>query len=57
MYGPDGYENVPHREWFKMYDEVINEVKQEMKEQHREGEFFGSRVNISSISLPSFVDD
>lgn len=44
MYGADGVDNVPHREWVKMYEEAMNEVKEDMKAQGRENEFIGGRV-------------
>ncbi|KAF8077740.1 hypothetical protein FPV67DRAFT_10272 [Lyophyllum atratum] len=49
MFGADGQENVPHREWLLMFDRVLNEVKAEMKEQGREGEFIGARIIYSTI--------
>lgn len=47
MTGPDGEENIPHREWLIMYDRVMNEVKEELKRQGREHEFVGSKVSHS----------
>lgn len=44
MTGPDGKENVPHREWLIMYDRVVKDVKEELRPQGREDEFVGSRV-------------
>ncbi|KAF5380946.1 hypothetical protein D9615_004143 [Tricholomella constricta] len=49
MIGEDGKENVPHREWLVMFDRVLNEVKAEMKEQGRVGEFIGARIIYSTI--------
>jgi len=46
MVGSDGKENVPHRDWLIMFDRVMNEVKQEMAQQGREGEFIGAKVSI-----------
>lgn len=45
MVGEDGLENVPHRNWLIIFDRVLNEVKAEMKERGREGEFIGARVS------------
>jgi adenosine deaminase CECR1 len=45
MYGPEGVENVPHREWLKMYDEAIQEVKQIMKTKRQTNQFIGGRVS------------
>jgi len=44
MIAPDGQEHVPHREWLIIYDRVLNEVKEEMKKQGRQGEFIGSKI-------------
>lgn len=44
MFGADGQENVPHREWLIIFEKVLNEVKAEMKQQGREGEFLGAKV-------------
>ncbi|KII89146.1 hypothetical protein PLICRDRAFT_175374 [Plicaturopsis crispa FD-325 SS-3] len=49
MYGVDGQENVPHREWLIMFDEVLKEVKEEMKQQGREDEFIGARIIYTTI--------
>lgn len=46
MVSEDGEENVPHRVWFQIYERVLNEVKEELKKQGREDEFFGSKVII-----------
>ena len=27
MHGPDGQENIPHREWLISFDRIFNEVK------------------------------
>lgn len=53
MTGPDGEENVPHREWFVVYDEVLNEVREEMKRQGRENQFIGSKVRHSRFQCCS----
>lgn len=44
MIGADGQENVPHREWLLVYDEVIAGVKRELAAQGRSDEFVGSKV-------------
>jgi adenosine deaminase CECR1 len=44
MVGADGQENVPHRQWLIDFDTVIKGVKEELKQQGRENEFFGARV-------------
>lgn len=47
MIGADGQENIPHRDWLLAFDRVQNEVKEEMKQSGREGEFIGGRVSLS----------
>lgn len=47
MFGEDGQENVPHREWLLMFEKIMNDVKDEMKNQGREDEFIGARVRKS----------
>ncbi|KAI0945708.1 hypothetical protein AcW1_001866 [Taiwanofungus camphoratus] len=49
MTGSDGEENVPHREWFVMYGEVLNEVREEMKRQGRENQFIGSKIIYTTL--------
>lgn len=44
MSGADGISKIPHREWVRTYGQVLNEVKDTLKKQGREDEFFGSRV-------------
>ena len=48
MYGADGRENVPHREWLVMFDQVINQVKAEMAELGRPNDFIGAKVSFFS---------
>lgn len=45
MVGENGQEDVPHRMWLQVYDEVLNEVKDSLKQQGREDEFIGSKVS------------
>lgn len=57
MTGEDGQENIPHREWFIVFDRVISEVKGELSRQGRGDEFIGARVRIVengpvSVSFP-----
>ncbi|RPD64538.1 Metallo-dependent hydrolase [Lentinus tigrinus ALCF2SS1-7] len=44
MIGPDGQENVPHREWLLAYDRVMKEVKEEFAKQGRADAFIGSKI-------------
>lgn len=39
MFGIDGQENVPHREWLVAYNEELNRVKEALKADGREGKF------------------
>ncbi|CCM05080.1 uncharacterized protein FIBRA_07287 [Fibroporia radiculosa] len=49
MTGPDGEENVPHREWLIAFDAVVNEVKVELRRQGREDEFVGAKIIYTTI--------
>lgn len=51
MVGEDGEDNIPHREWLVMFDQILNEVKGEMKQQGREDEFIGARVSSYAMSF------
>ena len=44
MYGPNGREDIPHREWVQMFSKIMNEVKDDMKKKGREDEFVGAKV-------------
>ena len=48
MYGADGQENVPHREWLVMFERVIDQVKAEMVELLRPNDFIGAKVSFFS---------
>ena len=52
MYGADGQENVPHREWVAMFDRVINQVKLEMVEVGRPNDFIGAKVGLFKFLFP-----
>lgn len=45
MVGADGRENVPHREWLLMFDQVQSEVKMKMRIDGREDAFIGAKVS------------
>ena len=51
MVGADGQQNVPHSDWLRIFERVLNEVKTEMKEQGREGDFVGAKVASFSVNL------
>jgi hypothetical protein len=44
MVGPDGQENVPHREWILMFEQAFKEVKEELAQQGRRHELLGAKV-------------
>ncbi|KAL4266131.1 metallo-dependent hydrolases superfamily protein [Pleurotus pulmonarius] len=45
----DGNECVPHREWLVMFDEVLKEVKEDMRKQGREDEFIGAKIIYTTL--------
>ena len=47
MVGEDGQENITHRDMLTIFDRVLSEVREEMKEKGREDEFIGARVSNS----------
>ena len=49
MFGEDGHETVPHREWVIAYEEVMDEVLQKMRDQGRQDEFLGSKVHVNFL--------
>jgi adenosine deaminase CECR1 len=57
MYGADGQENLPHREWLVMFDRVINQVKAEMVELGRPNDFIGAKVSIFFKRCSLFIKD
>ena len=52
MFGADGRENVPHRNWLILFYEVVEEVKEEMRQQGRPDDFIGGKVCGLSKSSP-----
>ncbi|KAL1743471.1 hypothetical protein HDZ31DRAFT_83400 [Schizophyllum fasciatum] len=49
MTGSDSQENIPHREWLKVFDRVLGEVKEELRQKGREDEFIGARIIYSTV--------
>ncbi|KIK59537.1 hypothetical protein GYMLUDRAFT_44494 [Collybiopsis luxurians FD-317 M1] len=45
----DGLSHVPHREILQDFDEVLNDVKAELKAQGREDEFIGARIIYTTL--------
>ncbi|KAA1469338.1 adenosine deaminase-like growth [Dentipellis sp. KUC8613] len=50
-YDADGNLNVPHREWVVDFERVMNEVKQDLKAQGREGEFVGAKMIYTTVRV------
>lgn len=44
MIGTSGEDDFTHRDWLATFGEVIEEVKQEMKNAGRDDEFVGAKV-------------
>jgi hypothetical protein len=55
MFGPDGQENVPHREWLIIFNKVVNSIKDDLKKKGREDEFVGARVCHACLYLPTLT--
>ncbi|EIN07184.1 adenosine deaminase, partial [Punctularia strigosozonata HHB-11173 SS5] len=53
MVGADGQENIPHRQWLVDFEKVLSDVKDELKQQGREDEFFGARIIYTTIRYVS----
>ncbi|EKM82478.1 hypothetical protein AGABI1DRAFT_68123, partial [Agaricus bisporus var. burnettii JB137-S8] len=51
MTGADGNDNVTHREMLLAFDEVIQEVKTELKQRGQENKFIGARIIYSTIKF------
>ncbi|KAI0332618.1 Metallo-dependent hydrolase [Cubamyces sp. BRFM 1775] len=49
MVGEDGEENVPHRVWFEIYERVLKEVNDGLKEQGREDDSISSKIIYSTM--------
>ena len=47
MVGEDGQENIANRDMLTIFDRILSEVREEMKEKGREDEFIGARVSNS----------
>lgn len=46
MIGPDGEENIPHKEWLDMFQDVLDEFRESLRAQGRDGEFIGAKVLV-----------
>ncbi|KAJ7940406.1 hypothetical protein B0H13DRAFT_1937950 [Mycena leptocephala] len=49
MFGADGQENIPHREWLQIFDNTLNRFKADLKRQGREDEFIGAKIIYSTL--------
>ena len=61
--GDDGEENVPHRVWLEVFDQILTEVKSTLAAQGREDEFVGAKIiysimrDVSVAELEWYLDD
>ncbi|KAF8637377.1 hypothetical protein AX17_002876 [Amanita inopinata Kibby_2008] len=53
MVGSDGVENVSHRDFLMIFDRVLDDVKAEMKQQGREGDFIGAKIIYATLRFVS----
>ncbi|KAI0028515.1 hypothetical protein K488DRAFT_58421 [Vararia minispora EC-137] len=51
MHGDDGQENIPHSRWVADFEEVVEQVKNEMRSQGREDEFFGAKIIYTTVKV------
>ncbi|KAH8117190.1 adenosine deaminase-related growth [Phellopilus nigrolimitatus] len=49
MIGADGQQNVTHREWVMMFEQVVNELKADLAVQGRTDEFYGARIIYTTL--------
>ncbi|CAL1705236.1 unnamed protein product [Somion occarium] len=49
MFGQDGLENIPHREWLVALKQVVEEFRRSLKEQSREDEFIGIKIIYTTL--------
>ncbi|KAH7926643.1 Metallo-dependent hydrolase [Leucogyrophana mollusca] len=49
MVGVDGLENVPHRDWLITIDKVVNEFKENLRQQGREDDLIGIKIIYTII--------
>ena len=46
MVGPDGEENVPHKEWLGTFRDVLAEFRQSLRARGSDDEFIGAKVRV-----------
>ncbi|KIK37706.1 hypothetical protein CY34DRAFT_810088 [Suillus luteus UH-Slu-Lm8-n1] len=49
MIGPDGEQNVPHKEWLSIFQEVLIEFSGSLRAQGRDDEFIGAKIIYTVI--------
>ncbi|KAJ7033747.1 hypothetical protein C8F04DRAFT_957252 [Mycena alexandri] len=49
MVGEDGAQDVPHREWLLIFDQVQKELKAKLERQGREDDFVGARIIYTAL--------
>ncbi|KAI0709749.1 Metallo-dependent hydrolase [Earliella scabrosa] len=61
--GDDGEEDVPHRVWLEVFDQILTEVKSTLAAQGRADEFVGAKIiyttmrSVSVAELEWYLDD
>ena len=45
----NGEQDFTHREMVKLFDDIVNEIKEEMSKAGRQDEFYGSRLIYSTL--------
>ncbi|KAI0053868.1 adenosine deaminase-like growth [Auriscalpium vulgare] len=53
MYGADGEQNVPHRQWLQDFDDVVKDIKADLKSEGRENEFVGAKIIYTTVRVIS----
>ncbi|KAI0063425.1 adenosine deaminase-like growth [Artomyces pyxidatus] len=51
MFDASGEQNVPHREWLRDFDRIVKEIKEELKNEGREDEFFGAKIIYTTVRI------
>ncbi|PCH41724.1 Metallo-dependent hydrolase [Wolfiporia cocos MD-104 SS10] len=56
MTGADGLANVPHREWLIVYEGVMNDIVEELKEQGRQNALVGSKIIYTTMRFDTMKE-
>jgi len=51
MYNDDGKLDVPHREWLIDFQQILDDVKENLKAQGRQDDFIGAKVCLHTDSF------